>query len=398
MRPQLNAVIVEEFSEDSTKVLIKYRGNHDLHGIELHGVDADLSWLKGESKQLIPSDDDEQDYLIYSLQIILEHQCEFRARGYEDDDDYWEERNHILKRNKDGSIELETEEEVMALLDYRPIAPRIAPKLMGIHLLNIKDDHSVVQIIYRGSPQLENAELQGIDGHEENRASLSWTKNESVMMEQLGEIEDDPVFVIQIILTTSIEFRARGSYNLVDHWESGENHKIFRHEDGTIGLDLNDIVLEQLDFKNKFPLNFEPTQDESLKCLRLESATKPTVLQFLIYVSNWYTAYMKDPFNQDMFTLIPRMVRYIKTATRKLRSAKVDELVLPITHALYDIYSSVILFIDEDEDQLKEILKGKKLELVFDPMLEKVKRLDTENIGDEEDREVRLRLLWRDYL
>lgn len=110
MEPKLYSIKVDDISETKSVIEIKYIAPAELHGIELMGVDADLSWIKGESIELkrgVPVD----EKVIHTTHLQLDDSCEFRARGFTEDEDIWEQGigNHRLDRNEDGTIDIVTE-------------------------------------------------------------------------------------------------------------------------------------------------------------------------------------------------------------------------------------------------------------------------------------------------
>jgi len=94
----------------SSVVEITYRAPVVFEGIELMGVDAGLSWLKGQSISMKKQRTEEEivDYVGY---IEVRESCEFRARGYDQEGDRWEAglANHRIERKEDATITFTTE-------------------------------------------------------------------------------------------------------------------------------------------------------------------------------------------------------------------------------------------------------------------------------------------------
>ena len=52
MKPVLNSVIAKSIRDNSTEIEIIYLGSELLAGIDLHGINAGLSWLKDKGLHL----------------------------------------------------------------------------------------------------------------------------------------------------------------------------------------------------------------------------------------------------------------------------------------------------------------------------------------------------------
>ncbi len=123
MKPVLKAIKLVKVGIGSSLVSISYLGDDDMHGIELMGIEAGLSWIKNESIQMEKSSSEEVN--VYSKVIEVVNYCEFRARGFISDEDFWEDGavNHKLIRNEDGTIELETDELIYDSIELKKNEP-----------------------------------------------------------------------------------------------------------------------------------------------------------------------------------------------------------------------------------------------------------------------------------
>ena len=386
MKPELQSVKALSADENSTTVEIIYKTAAEMNGIELHGVDAGLSWLKGESKPL-----EKINYTIYIANyggtIALTSECEFRGRAFDDNEDYWEDTTHKLKRNSDGSISLIASEEFLGKIKYSPKPPReYTPELYKIKLVEVKNNSSLVEICYRTSDKIEGLALHGVD------AGLSWLKGESVLA--LLDHEDDiDVLKLQLEVESTVEFKARGFREDKDFWEEGGNHRIERLSDGTINFIQNPDDTNLVNLVNRLPVIYDLSLEEALPLIRNENEIPVQFLQYLVAVKFWFDQYIKDPFNQDLFDLVSGMTRSIREQSRKQKSQKIDDLVLPITKSLYQIYTEAISFLDEDVNTLVSNWKETGVIEIFEHLIEDIKKLELEGFGNEEDRRKRERTL-----
>jgi hypothetical protein len=386
VKPKLNSVIAVDIKENTTEVELNYLGSELLAGIDLHGVDAGLSWLKDKGIALKLHESEER-MVPYSVVIEIESTCEFRARSYIVDEDYWESNSHKLLRNEDGSITLETDEETLDEIKFIPAPPNpFTPYIKSIILKEVKENSSIVSVKYQTSENVMGIELHGVD------ANLSWLKGESIEFEKDNDSLQS--FTVELEISNSVEFKARAYNERGNHWEDGENHKVIRRLDGTIGIMDNFVLDENFEFTWILPLDVEPSLESVVKRLSLDEGVPPSLFQYLIDTSFWFEEYFKDPLNQELFDLVSRMMRYIREKQREIESYKIDKFINPIFKALYQIYTSAISFVEEDIEQLKEDWKNQGILDTFKQIPQKLDEFSTITLHSSEDREKRMRELW----
>ncbi|MHA2099075.1 MAG: hypothetical protein ACW99A_10335 [Candidatus Kariarchaeaceae archaeon] len=386
MKPKLSSVIAIDIFEDTTEVEITYLGSELLAGIDLHGVDAGLSWLKDKGIAFKLHESEER-MVPYSVIVKIEESCEFRARSYIIDEDYWESNNHKIIRNEDGSISLETDEETLDQIKFVSSPPNpFSPHIVSIILKEVKENSSLFSVKYQTNKRVTGIELHGVDG------GLSWLKGESI--EMTGENGSSKKFTGDIEVIHTVEFKARAYNDRGDHWEEGENHKVLRRLDGTIGIEDDFVLDENFEFIWILPLDKEPSLETVFERLSLENDIPPSLFQYLIDTSIWFSEYYKDPLNQDLFDLVSRMMRYIREKQREIASHKIDKFINPIFKALYAIYTSAISFIDDDIDELKEDWKQEGLITLFEEIPNNIEKFSIITLHSSEDREKRTRELW----
>ncbi|MCY3412584.1 MAG: hypothetical protein INQ03_13175 [Candidatus Heimdallarchaeota archaeon] len=117
MRPFLKSVRLEKVLESTSIVSLTYASEYKLEGIELMGVDAGLDWIPGDSK-LMEYLEELDDLHLYQVNLEIKTSCEFRARGFDDENDYWEEgANHEIERLETGKIRFISTDEVIDLIE-----------------------------------------------------------------------------------------------------------------------------------------------------------------------------------------------------------------------------------------------------------------------------------------
>ncbi len=406
MKPELKSVVVKSVTENSSEVELIYLGSELLAGIDLHGLGAGLSWLKDKGLHFNKHDNDER-MIEYSLVITLESDCEFRARSYIIDEDYWETNNHKLSRLDDGSIEIETDEETFNKIKFTPMPPNLSvPELKGIILENVSQQSSLVHIKYQTEDPVAGIELHGVN------EGLSWLKDQSLklinteaatekLMDQIEESEsvdeinnDGMFFSIGIELTDTIEFKARAYNDKGDHWETGDNHKVQRRKDGTIAIIDNIVLGDDFELVGYLPLEYTPSLESALDRLSLESDIPPSLYQYLIDTSIWFNAYYQNPVDQDLFDIISRMMRFIREKQREISSFRFDNYVSPIVKALYNLYTSAISFIEDDVEILKNSWQEQFYPSLFESIPNEIEKLLSQNFQSTEDTERRKQELW----
>ncbi|MCE7735851.1 MAG: hypothetical protein GPJ54_13300 [Candidatus Heimdallarchaeota archaeon] len=386
MKPQLKSVIATDIKENSTEVELTYLGSELLAGIDLHGANAGLSWLRDKGAALLKHESEER-MLPYSITVIVESNCEFRARAYIIDEDYWESYNHKLVRNEDGSISIEIDEAIIEDIEFEAAPPNpFSPHIYSIILQEVKEETSVFEVSYKTGKEVTGIELHGVD------ADLSWIKGESAEME--FKTDSKYQYFVLLEVKNSIEFKARAYNERGDHWEEGENHKVQRRLDGTIGI-VDDFVSEKdFDFVWILPLEQEPSVETAVQRLSLHEEIPPSLFQYLIDTSVWFDRYYQDPLDQDLFDLISRMMRYIREKQREISSRRLDLFVNPIFKALYNLYTSAISFLEDEIDVLKAQWKDDGTVDMFAAIPSKVEKMSSIALNSAEDRELRKRHLW----
>lgn len=386
MKPQLKSVIATDIKENSTEVELTYLGSELLAGIDLHGANAGLSWLRDKGAALSKQESEER-MVPYTFTIKIDLNCEFRARAYIIDEDYWESYNHKLSRNEDGSISIETDEGIIDEIEFIAAPPNpFSPQILSIILREVKEVTSVFEVSYKTRKEVAGIELHGAD------ANLSWMKGESAEMEFIDNSKYQYTVLLEV--NNSIEFKARAYNERGDHWEEGENHKVQRRLDGTIGI-IDDFVSEkQFEFVWILPLEQEPSIETAVQRLSLEEEIPPSLFQYLIDTSIWFDHYYKDPLDQELFDIISRMMRYIREKQREISSHRLDEFVNPIFKALYNIYTSAISFLEDEIGTLKTQWKDNGTVNLFAVIPTKIKAMSSMALNSAEDRELRKRRLW----
>ncbi|MFV2013972.1 MAG: hypothetical protein ACC656_00955, partial [Candidatus Heimdallarchaeota archaeon] len=379
-------VIATEIKENSTEVELTYMGSELLAGINLHGADANLSWLKDKGLPLLKHESEDR-VLPYTISIDIELHCEFRARAYIVDEDYWESQNHKLIRNEDGSVSIETDETILEQIEFVAAPPDpFSPQICSITLQDVREDTSIVEVKYKTANKVTGIELHGVD------AGLSWLKGESIEM----ELEENSKFryMLSLEVKNEVEFKARVYNDKGDHWEEGENHKVQRRLDGTIEIIDNFVSESEFEFVWILPLEQQPPFETVLKRLSLEEEVPPSLFQYLIDTSIWFTHYYQDPLDQDLFDLTSRMMRYIREKQREISSQRLDEFVNPIFKALYSIYTNAISFLENDIDILVTQWQDNGIVDIFKGIPNKVEMMSSIALNSAEDRELRKRKLW----
>jgi hypothetical protein len=390
VKPTLSAVTLKSIKQDSCVVQVKYKVSIQLDGIELHGVDAGLSWLKGESLQLF-KDEQSNDTAIYSILVEIESSCEFRARGFCGEEDYWEEgKNHLITRLADGTIELKTSHAILDVIEYAPNLPvKFSPTLKSVKVLTVDEKHSIVEVCYYGSEEIEGMELHGVD------AGLSWLTGESIELIKIDEEGSDPSFECQLEVLGSCEFKARAYIADENLWEDGMNHRITRDTDGTIELESDDLYQGRIDVKTYPPVNYTPQLDQILQRIVEQSSKKTRIFQLIVDISIWINTLIADPLQSDNVNLLSVMMRNIKDQSRQYRSYKLDQITLPLIKTLYEMYTSAITFDGSDVRILVGQWEKAGFESLFSSLIDKVKSIENEKLGDEADTELRKMELWK---
>ncbi len=390
MKPILFAVIVKAIDEDESIVEIKYKGSQKLTGIELHGVDAGLSWLKGES---IEFEDKEKidENIIYATNIQVKTSCEFRARGYFEDEDHWEEgKNHQIIRLPSGSIELHTSHAILDVIEFQPDPPKLyVPTLKSVKVSSTDELKTVVDLEYEGSNEIDGIEIHGVD------AGLSWLKGESLELITSNIIDNLPNMTCQLEIVDSCEFKARAYKAEVDLWEEGTNHKLVRLEDGRIELQTDDDKIDNIEFRSYPPVDYDPKLEVITNRFQDVSDVKTRIFQLLADLPVWINDYILDPLNHDSIRLLPIIIRNLKLQGRQFNSHQLDLVTLPLIKALYVMYTSVKEFHDEDIRILIDEWEKMNFEELFITLPDKVKELDGQELGSEEDADERKRELWK---
>jgi hypothetical protein len=389
MKPVLIAVSLKEIDYDTSIVHIKYRSDNSFDGIELHGVDAGLSWLKGESLELQLHDTSTKP-LIYEIDLTIKTTCEFRARGYVGEEEHWEEgKNHRINRLPDGTIELLTSYAILDYIEYTPSLPqRFSPSLKSVILESKSDTQSQVTIRYQGSKEFEGIELHGVD------AGLSWLRGESIMMKAEQTDEEDLIIMkCELSVVDSCEFKARGYIEDEDYWEDGKNHKIIRMLDGLIDLEVEDEILETIDFKSYPTIDFSPSIEVATERLVTPSLTKTRIFQYLVDISIWVNSYLEKPLDDEKISFLTVMIRYVKLLSRQFKSHELDTIIRPVNQALYDMYVSARQYSDENFQLLVDEWEKKGYRKVFTELPDKVQQVENYPLGVGEDAEKRIREL-----
>ena len=264
------------------------------------------------------------------------------------------------------------------------------PVLNAIKLVKVQDELSFVIISYEVNDEVEGIELMGIE------SGLSWIKNESLQMEITSSSEEITIYSITIEVNNYCEFRSRGYIGEEDYWEDGaENHKIIRNPDGTIELEIDEVISDSIQIKKDLPTNFEITEEEAILQVNNLEENPIKLLQLLVNLSFWTKDLFHNPLENENIHDLPFLIRYLKEYTRLIESHKVDQVVRPVYNAFFDIYVSTTTFFEEDE----RILLGKFEKLnypeLMNGLLKEAKRLDDEIIADKDDKEQRLLALMK---
>ncbi|MHA2504210.1 MAG: hypothetical protein ACXAE3_15230 [Candidatus Kariarchaeaceae archaeon] len=149
MNPELFSIRLDSVTDTSSFVEVIYSGPADLIGIELMGVDAGLSWLKGKS--LLLEKTVESTEARFAAVLKITNSCEFRARGYDSEEDHWEDGmgNHRILRLDDGSIQVETklDNSLYLFKGSLPIDFSPDPEIAISRVENIQLDSSFFQTL-----------------------------------------------------------------------------------------------------------------------------------------------------------------------------------------------------------------------------------------------------------
>ena len=250
------------------------------------------------------------------------------------------------------------------------------PELSSIKLDMVTDTTSIVEIVYRAPKSFQGIELMGVD------AGLSWLKGKSISLRmQPSEDPDNANYVGYLEVVDSCEFRARGYDSEGDRWEPGlANHRIERTEKGTIEF-KTELDRDLFYFKGELPTDFEPSIDKATYRLEHIEEEDVPLFQALIDLSIWIDLVYAEPLEESRIYPISGIMRHLKRKSRQRESKKIDEVVLPIISALFNIYRTALEHAEDDIryltgewqsqgyiDLIKE-LPGKVKELEDDPGL-----------------------------
>ncbi len=250
------------------------------------------------------------------------------------------------------------------------------PFLTNLKVIEIINNITVIEVKYACDPHIEGIELMG------RGDNLSWKIGDGIELVLEDQVGEFAYFTGIIDLKDHAEFRARGYIGNDEYWEEN-THEIIRNNNGSI--EFISEVKDEVEIQLYPSLNFSPLKSEIENAIKQIPEKEPYLFQLLIYVALWAIPIMIKPLENPNIDYIPRVIISLKEQSRRMKSYIVDEITRPVYLALFDIYISVKTYHEDDQRILKGSWEKKGYNIIFGELIEKIKSLDFNKIGTNED-------------
>ncbi|MDH5404157.1 MAG: hypothetical protein OEZ01_02210 [Candidatus Heimdallarchaeota archaeon] len=245
------------------------------------------------------------------------------------------------------------------------------PQLFSIEVVKIEEATTTISVKY-AAQTITGIEIMGVD------AGLSWIKGESIKLTKL----ENGYFHTELILEDTCEFRARSYKDEEEFWEDGKrNHSLRRLENGRIEINT-DLPFSEFHFRSYPPLIFDEEIERIENNITNPLETNVHLFQFLIDLSFWLQNVFENVEQENKWSLVPNIIKFIKIETRTLNSKLVDDVCRPPMIALFHMYESLLQHDEESPyEELIEFWKSKDYINEFIDMPDKIKSLENEKFG-----------------